>query len=104
MSHSFWQTLKVWWKQILLSSMQLDVKSVLFGIVNDNNDDMLHFMNYCILYGKWYINSCKSSNSDIFFIQFVKLIKDKLMLEKNLSEMRKDGNFEQYMSKYYNIF
>ena len=65
----------------------LNVFYVLHGIPNLEADNQIDFMNYCILYGKWFIHQCRTNENNIFILDFIKLVKDKLKVEKTLCEI-----------------
>ena len=51
---------------------------IIFGIPLDKNNIDLKIINYLILFGKWYINKCRSSNRNVYFIELLQLTKNKL--------------------------
>ncbi len=51
--------MKSWFLHITQTRIEFDVNDVLFGISNDSKNEVIDFMNYCILYGKWYIYTVK---------------------------------------------
>ena len=65
-------------------TITLDVTNVLFGIANPNDDHIIDILNLCILYGKWYIHQCKQEGDQIFLMNYIKVVKDKLTAEKTL--------------------
>ncbi len=99
----FWNSMNSCFFSITNTKIHIDVKDVLFGIPNDSKDDIMDFMNYCILYGKLYIYESKKKDTEIFFLNFVRFIKDKLLCEKTNSEIKGEGAKENFL-KYYEMF
>ena len=61
----FWKSFMNWWKTIYDCYIQLNVLDILFGIVNENNDNMIGCLNFCILLAKRYIKSVhENGNKD----------------------------------------
>ena len=60
-------------------------------------------MNYCILYGKWYIYVSKKNDSELFFLNFVGFIKDKMLCEITISDIKGESTRKNFL-KYYEIF
>ena len=52
---------------------------VIFGIPDTNNPD-IKLLNFLILMGKWYINKCKSNETQIYFFEFLMILKSKVNL------------------------
>jgi len=99
----FWEGLQKWWQNTIGSSIVLDVHGVLFGVSNQNNDKFLHFINFCILHGKWYIHECKTKDLEIFLFTFIRKLKEHLMLEKILCELNGETKFIERFSEYYKM-
>ncbi len=100
-SSVFWNHLQKWWYNTLCVTIKLDVLSVLFGISNPDGDNLLHFINYCILYGKWYLHVCITNDKDKFILTFVTQIKKCLIVEKTC-EMNNDKSFNDRFLEFYN--
>ena len=59
----FWKSLMTWWSKTFDINIPIDVTSVLFGIPNFGNDKVLYFMNFCLIYAKWYIYCSKKKEA-----------------------------------------
>ena len=59
-------------------------------------------MNLCIIYGKWYIYKCKKDNNNLCILDFIKIVKEKLILEKTLSNIKQDKCFEEKWEDIFN--
>ena len=99
----FWNSLKIWFSSITNTKIHIDVQDVLFGIPNDSKNDIIDFMNYCILYGKWYIYVNKKKDTEIFFLSFIRFIKDKLLCEITISKIKGECTERNFL-KYYEMF
>ena len=72
-----------WWKTIYDCYIQLNVLDILFGIVNENNDNMIGCLNFCILLAKRYIKSVhENGNKDYFIYDFQIEIKNSIDIEE----------------------
>ena len=80
-STKFWNQLKDWLTCNLGFSIELTVCEVVFGIPTYNNPD-LKIINFLILIGKWYLYNSKTKNQNIYFIDFIALIKAKIAILK----------------------
>ncbi len=103
-TEKFWKSLQQWWHNTIETTIVLDPMSVLFGISNPDNDNTLHFINYCILYGKWYLHECKTQNKEIFLLTFIKKLKGYLEVLKTLCDIKNDTFFQNTYSKYSDMF
>ena len=74
----FWAALYKWWRRIYGFVFPVSVEDIIFGIYNPNNDHNINTLNYCILYGKYYIYCTKINCDKIFLFKFLQLLKNKL--------------------------
>ncbi len=102
--YSFWQSLTRWWSNIYEITIPLDVISVIFGIANHDNDHVINFMNLCILYAKWFIYCIKNKEEKLFFLNYVKMLKNVLQHEYVRCQINQDQSFEKRLLKYYEMF
>ena len=77
-----WKGIERWWLQILQTSVKLNSAYVLFGIVNTEDDSIIDIFNLCILLAKWHIYNCKKNNGEPSFLEYLKMLKDHLQIEK----------------------
>ena len=73
----FWKRLKEWMISNLGYGFELTVCEIIFGILNSNNPD-IRLLNFVILFRKWYIYKCKSTKKQIFFFEFLNILKNKV--------------------------
>ena len=78
-SERFWIRLKDWMIDNVGYGFELTVCEVIFGIPDTNNPD-IKLLNFLILMGKWYINKCKSNETQIYFLEFLMILKNKVNL------------------------
>ena len=74
----FWKSFYNLWKNIYNVTIKLGQLDIKFGIINENKDDMLHVLNFCILLAKKYIYDCKLINKQIVLLDFIAKIKKKI--------------------------
>ena len=63
--HLFWLAFNEWWFSIYNMRIALNKFDIIFGIINDIDDDILFVLNFCILYAKGFIHDCKIQDKDI---------------------------------------
>ena len=98
-----WLAIENWWRNILEVTFKLDVNTVIFGIPRTTEDTIIDIMNYCILYAKYFIHQKKVANEDIFFLEYIKLIKNKLEVEKMTCTLKQDPTFEKKWAVFYDL-
>ena len=99
----FWNMIIGWWRNILGSTINLSCIDVLFGIPNIADDKCIDFMNLCILYAKYYIQMKKSASEQIFFIDYVKYVKDRMEIEKAFCDINQLETFNDRWVTYYEL-
>ena len=77
---------------------KLVVTDIIFGVINQSNDQVISILNFIILFTKEYIYSCHNENETIYFNTFILKLKNRLKLEKYL--LTECGNEEIYDKKY----
>ena len=90
-----------WWRGILGFTIMLSCTDVIFGISNLNNDTYVDFMNLTILYAKYFISLRKKNNEQLFFIDYVRFVKDRFEIEKVFCEINQLDTFERRWKTYY---
>ena len=93
-----------WCRSNCDTTVDLDVKSVLFGIPNYTNDQFIYCMNICILYAKWYIYCCKRDEEQLFFLTFVTMLKNVLQTEKVRCQINNEKHFDEKIAWFYEKF
>ena len=88
--NTLWTSIQHWWKSVLDTAIKIDVNSILFGIANTEDDCTINIVNLCILHGKWNIYSCKNDNVELFILNYIKMVKDKLCIENVRCELNGD--------------
>ena len=84
---TFWLSFNSWWKDLHDSVIILGKLDIIFGIISDNQDEMLNALNYCILFAKNYIYKCKLDATVLDFDDFKKRLKSRILIEKQIAEM-----------------
>ena len=83
----FWLSFNSWWKDLHDCVITLGKLDIIFGIISNNQDEMLNALNYCILFAKSYIYKCKLDSIVLDFNDFIKRIKNRIEIEKQIAEM-----------------
>ena len=89
----FWNKFVDWWNfhqdSQLNPLLEIDI---LLGRPGTSNTDLV--LNFCTLYGKYYIYITKRNKKNIFFLEFLSILKDKLLLEEYIYlKERKEHQF-----------
>ena len=100
----FWNAIQRWWYSILDFTFILSKKDVVLGIANLEDDKFIHVINLCILYAKWYIFQKKKNGENLCLLEYVKMLKDKLRIEKIACEINQETTFEKKFSYFYDLF
>ena len=97
----FWKCFLSWWHRMSDTCIGETIEEyLLFGYLG--NSDIELVLNYCMLYGKWYIYSKKiHERNDIDFYDFLVQLKNRLYIEKN--KCIRDNN-EQCFEKWNCIY
>ena len=101
----FWESFTKWWKALYGFNVILQTYDVVFGINNEDNDVFFDVMNFCILYGKWYVHKIKVDSKPLCFFNYLQFLKMKLKCLKFVY-LRKHmlNNFEQMLIELYDKF
>ena len=81
----FWNQLFLWLESIYGINMNLSVIDIIFGIDNENNDDILHIFNYTILFAKSFVYNYKIKDKAVRFLEYKASLLTRLEVEKHLS-------------------
>jgi hypothetical protein len=83
--NNFWISINRWMKSILETTFELNFINVLFGIPNYENENLIHFLNFCILYGKLFIYLCVKDDKKICFLDYIIFLKEKMLITKYIN-------------------
>ena len=86
-SRKLWLQLENWIYNNLETYFSFTEWEIIFGIPLGKNNIELKIVNYLILLGKWYINKCRSSNTNVYFIELLNLTKNKLDCAKYILKL-----------------
>ena len=86
-SKLFWKRLKEWMLNNIGYGFELTVCEVIFGIPNTNYSDT-KLINFLILLGKWYINKCKTTETVIYFFEFLTIMKTKVNIMAEIPKLK----------------
>ena len=100
-SKEFWSKFFAWWKMIYDVNIGVNVLDIVFGIANQDQETVLNSLNFCILFGKFYIYKCKKGETTILFEDFKHELYNRLKCESYLMQM--ENNNEVFHNNWYNI-
>ena len=76
--------------------LNLSLLEIMLGIVNENDEEILHVFNFCILFAKCYIYNCKVNNVTYLFQTFKQTLLNRLEVEQSIAiSNNKLNNFLQ---------
>ena len=97
----FWTNLCRWINNVFNCSFKLGCLDVIFGVMDETNDDMLHVLNYCILFAKQFIYSLKSQLKPCTIESFIFKLKNRITIEKYIAEL--NGTLECFIKRWQQI-
>ena len=90
-SKEFWNQLKSLWETGLNEIIVINKENIVFGYYNEPQKVAL---NFCILYGKYYIYVQKNKSENINFVSFLHLLKRKILVYKHINAV--NGKLQQF--------
>jgi hypothetical protein len=103
--NQFWIDMMNWFRSIHNITFNLGTLDVIFGIINQNDDDILKALNFCILFGKDYIRRQKYNSEPVHHAHYLELLKNRVIVEKYLSGVHnQDNKFASRWSKIHEFF
>ena len=94
----FWKMFRLWWKNNTLSDIRFGAIDIVFGIMNENNNDLICVLNFCILFSKYYIHSCKLQNKPCVFNNFVLKLRKRIETERYVAVL--NGKLDAFVRKW----
>ena len=79
-SRSFWVNFEIWLSEIFSKNIKLSILEVLLGCINVS-EEYFYILNYSILYGKYFINKCKKSQTELRWNHFCNILKNSLITD-----------------------
>ena len=76
----FWTRIEQWIIKAFKAAIPLRIIDILFGIPNID-DKLILYINFIILIGKWFIYVANINKTDLFFLNFLFLLKSYLIIE-----------------------
>ncbi len=84
---SFWNQFVFWWNNLNFSKLYpLVEENIVLGFPISNDEDII--LNFCLILGKYYIYITKKCQQDIFFLNFLIMLKEKLVIEEGVNLMK----------------
>jgi hypothetical protein len=98
----FWNQVLNWWTNSIKVIFRLGIYEMLFGIPNDENDQIINQFNYILLMARYYIYVSKKKGEDLDMYKFLVQCKNQLDLEQKILSANKDSaNFYRNYTKVY---
>ena len=80
--NTFWTSLKTILHNAFNINVQLSTLDILFGLLNENKDLIFEVFNFCILFAKHFIYTCKIHTVPVIFSIFKNKIKERIDIER----------------------
>jgi hypothetical protein len=87
-SLQLWASIHAWWKNVFHFSIQITSLEIIFGLPNENKDNMIHIYNLVILYAKHYIYTNKKKDKPLSLYEFQVQLKRELKLKKEYAKQQ----------------
>ena len=87
---NFWLSFNDWWFSVYNMRIGLNKFDIIFGILDDSDDNILFALNFCILYAKGYIHDCKLQEKDCTMSNFKSQLVKRVEVEKYLLDLEND--------------
>ena len=72
-----------WWNNLDFQKLNpLIEENIILGFIGHSNEYTV--LNYWIILGKYFIYTCKRNQKSLFFMNFIKLLKHKLIIEEEI--------------------
>ena len=81
----FWNHFFVWWNRISHCNLNLGAIDVIFGLMNEENQNSISVLNYCIVLAKKYIIDCRTKDVNCSFDMFCTKLKNRLVIEEYIA-------------------
>ena len=94
----FWDRFLEWWRTVYDIVINLCVLDTILGIANPERDDMIYNLNFCLLFGKYFIYKCKINEKLISFPLFLKELRNRVEYEKCI--LTQDNKIDTFMLKW----
>ena len=79
---TFWNSFNIWWNNVSNIDLHLTAMEVLFGIPNENGDNLVYVLNFCIMQAKHIIHRYRLKSKNIDFQDFINKLRIRLESEK----------------------
>ena len=67
------------------TTFELNLENILFGLPNYEIENLIHVLNYCVLYFKLFIHLCMKDDKKICFLDYILFLKEKMLTEKYIN-------------------
>jgi len=82
---AFWQSFVTWWNNLKFCKLYpLVEENIVLGFPGTTNEDIV--LNFCLILAKHYIYSIKRHQSQLFFLNYLNLLKNKLTIEYEIQQ------------------
>ena len=86
--HQFWKSFHGWWAEATGMRINLGILDILFGLVNDYNDNILDALNFALIFAKYQIYIAKQDNTQPNFNLFKECLKKRLITEQYILDTK----------------
>ena len=84
---TFWNNFVSWWNKLNFSKLfPLVEENIILGFPTVSNEDIV--LNFCLILAKHYIYTSKRNQTDLFFGNYIIILKNKLDIEKHINKCR----------------
>ena len=92
----FWNQVRNWWKAITSANFAVGIYDLIFGLPNEEKDEIINQFNFLLLFTRYYIYTNKqAAQTKLQLYELLISLKTRLELMQNTaSEQNKEKQFE----------
>ena len=85
--NNIWNRMENWFYDIVEVRIQINNKDIIFGVQNTYNENIITYLNFCILLTKHFIYKEKMANNTPSWIECVSFIKKEMTTKEEIAKI-----------------
>ena len=81
-AYTFWERIFNWWATNMNVWFEVGTYEILFGIPNENDENIVHQLNFVIIIAKYYVYKHKKAGTALHVYEFILELKNRLVMKK----------------------
>jgi hypothetical protein len=83
-TYKFWQRIFNWWADNINVWFEVGTYEIIFGIPNENDENLVNQLNYFIIHAKYYVYKTKKAGKALLDYDFLLDIKNRLLMRQDI--------------------